>query len=403
MKILTNILAAAAFGLGMAMTACQSKDNGDLGHHHHHAEAKAHSHAEEKGHIHGEEADQSGNAGGAEGNGEIMLDPHMAEQFGVKASKAEAGEFRTVVAATGQIIDSPTSTAVATAPTSGIVKFAAGIHQGSKAAAGQTIATISADKMMGGDANAAAKANLEAAKRELDRVTPLHADGIVSTKDYNAAQQAYEVAKAAYSSAAASGKATSPRGGVITALQAQEGQYVNAGDPIATISSSATLTLRADLPEKNYGMLPQLTTANIQLPYSEEWMPLTSLGAKRITAPTTAASQRGYVPVYFDFNNDGSVIPGSFVKVKLLGEARQGVITVPITAVSEQQGAYFVYERLDEDCYRKIPIKTGASDGINIEVTNGLAGGENIVTEGMVAVRLAESSAVAPEGHSHNH
>ncbi|MCM1222372.1 MAG: efflux RND transporter periplasmic adaptor subunit [Lachnospiraceae bacterium] len=301
------------------------------------------------------------------------------------------------------MIDSPTTTAVVTAPTSGVLKFTGGMHQGSKAAAGQTIATISADKMMGGDANAAAKANLDAAKKELDRVTPLHADGIVSTKDYNAAMQAYEVAKAAYSSAAASGKATAPRSGVITALQAQEGQYVNAGDAIATISSSATLTLRAELPEKNYGMLAQLTSANIQAPYSEEWIPLSRLGAKRITAPTTAASQRGYVPVYFDFNNDGSIIPGSFVKVNLLGEAREGVITVPITAVSEQQGAYFVYERLDEDCYRKIPIKTGASDGIKIEVTEGLSGGENIVTEGMIAVRLAESSAVAPEGHSHGH
>ena len=122
-----------------------------------------------------------------------------------------------------------------------------------------------------------------------------------------------------------------------------------------------------------------------------------------MSAPASVSSQRGYVPVYFDFANDGSFIPGSYVNVKLLGQPRQDVLSVPVSAVSEQQGAHFIYERLDEDCYRKIPVKLGMSDGINVEILQGLKGGEDIVSEGMVAVRLAESSGVAPEGHSHNH
>lgn len=387
MKLTTFIMAASTCCLSLALAGCHAKDDGDLGHHHHGdktSEAEAHSEAKDS-------------------HGEITLDPHMAEQFGVKAAKVVPGEFRTVITVSGQIVDSPNSSAIVSAPTSGILKFNPGISQGAQVGAGSAIATISASQMSGGDPNAMAKVNLDAAKKELDRVTPLHADGIVSTKDYNAARQAYEQAKAAYSSSAASGRATAPKAGVITALQAQQGQYVNAGDPIATISSTTNLTLRADLPEKNYSMLPLLASANIQAPYADDWISLAALGAKRVSAPASVSSQRGYVPVYFDFANDGSFIPGSYVNVKLLGQPRQGVLSVPVSAVSEQQGAHFIYERLDEDCYRKIPVRLGMSDGINVEILQGLKGGEDIVSEGMVAVRLAESSGVAPEGHSHNH
>lgn len=381
MKLLSRLLCYSACCLSVALAGCQAKDDGGLGHHHHHNQAEA----------------------PADAHGEIALDPHMASQFGVEAATVTPGEFRSVVTVSGQIVDSPSSMSIVSAPNSGILHFVPGIAQGAKASAGMTIASISSAQMQGGDPNASSKVTLDAAKKELDRVTPLHADGIVSTKDYNAALQAYEQAKAAYSASAASGKAKATKSGVVTSLQAREGQFVNAGDPIATISSTTNLTLRADLPEKNYAMLPELTSANVLTPYSNQWLSLSSLGAKLVSAPASVSSQRGYVPVYFDFTNDGTFIPGSFVNVKLLGNPRQGVLSVPMSAISEQQGAYFVYEKIDDDCYRKIPVKLGMSDGIRVEIMQGLKGGENIVEEGMVAVRLAESSAVAPEGHSHNH
>lgn len=387
LNLLTSFLAvSAACCLTLPLASCNAKGHDAAGHHHNEQEEQAQAHDE-----------------GAHNHDEITLEPEMAEKFGVEASTAVPSDFRSVITVSGQIVDSPNSSAIVAAPTAGIVRFAPGVSQGSQASAGMTIATISAAQISGGDANAVAKATLDAAKKELDRVAPLHADGIVSTKDYNAALQAYQQAKAAYSAAAASGKATAPKSGVITSLMAQQGQYVNAGDPIATISSTTNLTLRADLPEKHYALMPQLTSANIQTPYAIDWISLESLGAKRVSGPTSVSAQRGYVPIYFDFANDGSFIPGSYVNVKLLGEPRKGVISVPVAAVSEQQGAYFVYERLDEDCYRKIPVKTGMSDGINVEIVQGLSGGENIVGQGMVAVRLAETSGVAPEGHSHNH
>ncbi|MCC8113930.1 MAG: efflux RND transporter periplasmic adaptor subunit [Bacteroidales bacterium] len=232
---------------------------------------------------------------------------------------------------------------------------------------------------------------------------PLYEERIVTAKTYAEAEQAYKQAKAAYSASAASGQAVSPIDGVITRMLVQEGEYVEAGTPIAVACSEEMLTLRADLPERFRSRLPQISSANVADPITGQVYSLDEMGAKRITSPKGIASQRGYVPLYFTFDNNGQLTHGSYLKVYLLGEPVAGAMSVPLSALSEQQGAYFVYRQIDDDCYEKLPVKIGANDGTNVEILSGLNGDEQIVVDGVVAVRLAESSRVAPEGHSHNH
>lgn len=344
-----------------------------------------------------------GAAEAVETDDDIVLEPEIAAQFGVVVDSVARGDFNQVYVVSGEIVDAPNSTSLVSAPISGIVRFAAGMAPGKEVGRGVAVATISSEGVAGGNANQAAKAALDGAKRELDRLTPLYKDGIVTARAYNEALQAYEQAKASYSAGAASGVAKTVGSGVITSLLAQNGQFVEAGSPIAVVSSNTSLTLRADMPQKYYQALPTISTANIELPYSGEVVALSSLDGKRVASSQAVSSSRGYMPVYFTLDNDGRVLPGSILKVSLIGAPIRDAITVPVTALSEQQGSYFVYEQLDEECYQKLPVTIGASDGKRVQVLSGLEGGEHIVTEGVVAVRLAETSAVAPEGHSHNH
>lgn len=372
--------------LAFAFAACGNKKYDDeLKHHHHHGMTEGAEEDAHEEHI----------------AGEIVLEPEMAEMLGVSTVEVEPGDFTDAIAVSGQIINTPLSFSVVSAPTSGIVNFAQGILQGKDIKQGAVVATISSKGMSGGDANQAALVALEAAKKELDRITPLHADGIVSTKDYNAALQAYEQARAAYSQGAASGRAVASASGVIAQLNVQQGQFVNAGEPIASISGTKRLSLRADIPERYFSKSASIADARVVSPYSDSSVLLSEVGGKR--EGEAIASQSGYMPIYFSFDNNGLFVPGSFVKVNLLSGKRTGVISLPLQAISEQQGAYFVYEQLDEECYRKIPVKIGANNGKRVEVLSGLSGGERIVSDGVTAVRLAETSAVAPEGHSHNH
>ena len=379
MKLNIILLQTAILALAAAVTASCKHDHQAPGHNHTEAETKA-------------------------APDEIVLHSSMAERFGVKTDTVAAGDFYEVIETSGKIETSAAGTSLVSAPVSGTVHFARNISQGCHVASGATVAVISPSKVAGGDPNRAAKAALDAAQKEVDRMRPLHQAGIVSTRDWNAALAALEQARASYSAGAASGRAVATTSGTVTALNASEGAYVNAGDPVATVASQENLVLRADVPERYFSRIPSVSSAKIKLPYSDTMLDLDALSGRRITEPSGAvATTPGYVPLYFSFRNDGSALAGGYVQVFLAGEPRHGVITLPVEAVSEQQGNLYVYQRVDDECYRKLAVTTGARDGKRVEITSGLTPGMTVVTSGTTAVRLAETSAVAPEGHSHNH
>lgn len=244
---------------------------------------------------------------------------------------------------------------------------------------------------------------MEAAKRELDRIAPLHQEGIVSTREYNAAQAAYDAARAAYSGQAASGTASATTSGAITSLLVSQGQYVDAGAPIATVSSNTRLTLQADLPEKYLNFLPLIDDANIRLSYSDTTIPLSSLNGKRITTSAAASSTLpGYIPVVFTFDNNGTAISGAMTEVYLKASIPGESVVLPLEAISEQQGRYFVYVKVDDHGYVKTPVEIAGRDGQDVIISSGLTPGDQVVTRGASIVRMAETSGVVPEGHHHH-
>ncbi len=391
-------------GAAALFAGCGPKEADEIGHHHHHHQHSEHDHGH--GHEHGHEGHDHAHAHESDEKSAdvIVLSPAVAERFGVKTDTAAMRSFGHVVKVSGQVLPSTEGSAVVSAPTSGIFTVSGGLNVGSSVGAGSVIGFVKADAVSGGDANRAAKAELDAAKAEWERVDRLYADRLVTLAQYNSAKAAYERAKAAYSVPAASGRAVSPISGVITSFDVQTGQYVGVGTPIATVAASGRLTLRADVPAKAYASVASADDARIVLPYSGATVMLSELGGKRVgVSDAVAAARGGYVPVSFSLRNDGSIIPGTAVEVYLLGHGSRTALTVPVGAVTEQQGSYFVFVRLDEDCYRKVPVTIGQSDGRDIEIVSGLSGGENVVVSGVTAVKLAQSSGNVPEGHSHSH
>ncbi|MDE6321025.1 MAG: efflux transporter periplasmic adaptor subunit, partial [Muribaculaceae bacterium] len=176
----------------------------------------------------------------------------------------------------------------------------------------------------------------------------------------------------------------------------------DAGQTIATIGNGSSLMLRADVPVSQTSFIHNISSANIILPGHDSDISIDEAGGKLIN-PSTAAASGGYIPVYFTLTNSGQLLPGTNVEVYLKGHMREDALVIPRDAVTEQQGTYFAYVQLDEDCYRKCPVKLGNSDGNNVEILSGLNPGDEVVTIGAIIVKLAESSGAVPEGHSHNH
>lgn len=357
------------------MSCGHSADQDGLGHHHHEHEA-------------------------GEMTTEISLQPETATKFGVATETIQPHPFSPALKVSGEITSSSSSQGTASARSAGVVTLARGIEVGASVRQGQSIASVSGKGMAGGDTNAQAKAAMDAARRELDRLEPLYKEGIVSARDYNAAVAAYDQARASYSGSASGSGVSAPVSGVITDLLVKTGQVVNAGDPIAVISQgNGQLTLRADVPARYRNVLASIAGANVVEPQSGT----TVTAGRMLSNAASSPAQGGYIPVTFTFDGQGAIPAGTFVDVYLLENAKNDALTVPLDAITEQNGEFYVYRQLDEDCYEKLLVTLGASDGEHVEVASGVDPGMTIVVKGATVVKLAESSAAVPEGHSHNH
>lgn len=334
----------------------------------------------------------------------IIIAPQQAEKLGVKTTEINPSDFQETILVDGVIDYSPTGLRIASARSGGIVSIAHNIFVGKRVNPGTVIASISGSGVEGGDAIAAARVRLEGAKRELDRITPLHADGIVSTRDYNAVLREYEAAKASTmsNSTRESGSVVlAPSAGIITAISASDGQAVAPGEAIAEIASDGDVMLRANLPLRYVSSLPAIYDADFRQAGSTDFQSVAEAGGKRISSNSRMA-QNGYVPVCFTLPA-GEYIPGTVCEVFLHTGVQPSVISVPIEALSEQQGQMYVFVQLDADGYEKRNVKIGKRSASAVEIVDGVAAGEKVVTSGTTFVRMAESAGIRPEGHSHNH
>lgn len=356
-------------------------------------------------HEHNAEANAQTADDGHDHSGDIIIDPDMAEKLGVRTEHIAERDFADVIHATGTLERPAGDVATAPSPVAGTVTLAPGITAGGRVERGAVIATIQTDAVSGGDTEAAARAESEAAERELTRIENLYADKLVTASEYNAAKAAAEKARAALSRGAAGRRVIAPLSGTVASIESPQGSYVAAGQAVATVVADGAMTLRVDVPSRHYRRLASVTDARFAVDGNTA-MTISAMGGKRITSGATA-SGAGYVSVYFSIPSSSGEIPaGSAADVWLLGQPRNRVVSVPLTALSEQQGKYFVFEAIHpkQGVYRKIPVTVGASDGVRAEITDGLGtGGRDIVTRGTTAVRLAEMQSVVPEGHSHSH
>ena len=174
------------------------------------------------------------------------------------------------------------------------------------------------------------------------------------------------------------------------------------GQPLATVTQNNRLFLRADVSERYYKYLNNITSANFRTPYDNHVYELDALNGRLLSYGKAAGSGSYYVPVTFSFDNKGDMIPGSFVEIYLLSKTMEDVIVLPEEALTEEQGLYFIYIQKCEESYKKQEVKLGASNGVEVQILEGLHAGDRVVVKGAYHVKLASASNALP-AHSHEH
>ena len=104
----------------------------------------------------------------------------------------------------------------------------------------------------------------------------------------------------------------------------------------------------------------------------------------------------------FKVTNDGRLLEGAFTEVYLKTGTKDNCLVLPKTALTEEQGEYFVYLQVTGESYSRKPVITGHNDGNNVEIIGGLDPGERVVTKGVMLLKAA-SMITGTVGHGHAH
>lgn len=385
MNIKTFMISIAASVAAILFTACSNNSH------------KEHDHEYEEAHDeHGHEHDAD----------EIQFTAAQAKAANLQVTPLQPSAFADVIEVNGRVLPAAGAETTITATMAGIVRFASGaLNEGTKVGAGQSLFVVNAKAMANGNPAAVAQSELTAARSAYERAEKLAKEKLISQRELEEARQRYQAASAITQSlgnAAQTRSIQSPIGGYIKNLQVKPGDYVAAGQALATVTQSQRVQLRADVPERYYTQLQHVRTANFRMAYNKErTYSLSELGGRLISRGKAATTDDFFVPIIFEFNNQGNIVAGSYAEVYLQGETRNGVLCVPNEAITEAQGLHFVYVQVEADAYRRQEVTLGTTDGRRTEILNGLKAGDKVVTRGATQVRLAANASVAPEGHSH--
>ncbi|MDR2774464.1 MAG: efflux RND transporter periplasmic adaptor subunit [Tannerella sp.] len=361
-----------------------------------------HSSSDEDGHDH--KTPDTAEGGHSD---EISFSRQQAEAVGLQIEEVTVGTFSQVIKTSGQILSAQGDEVSITATSNGIVSFAgSSVSDGAAIRAGEAIVVISAKNLLDGDPAAKTGIAYETALKEYQRAEELTKVQIISAKEFEQARLRYETAKTAYeaqASAITAGgvKVVSPVNGYIKNRLVNQGEYVSVGQPVATVSQNRRLQLRAEVSENYFKNLRNISSANFQTSYDNAVYKLSDLNGRLLSFGKASDRQSFYIPVTFEFDNIGDFVPGSFVSVYLLSKAQDDAISIPLSAVTEEQGLYFVYLQLDDEGYIKQEVTPGQSNGERVQILSGVKTGDKVVTKGVYQVKLAAVSSVMPEGHSH--
>ena len=243
-----------------------------------------------------------------------------------------------------------------------------------------------------------ARAVLEEATKNRERILQLRDQGIIAEAELEAAESNFQVASNRYETALDEARSrlailterqvelalasqqlkdtvlTAPFDGVVEQRRASPGEYLQTAAPILTLVRIDPVRLRADVSERDAPRVRPGQKVLLQL----EGSGLVRTGEVARLSPVISPQDRMLL-VEADFRNpDGILRPGSFAKANIVvDEARRGLF-VPSSAVVTFAGIQKIFTVKDGRAF-EIEVRTGLSRGEKIEITDGVQAGDTVV------------------------
>jgi len=170
----------------------------------------------------------------------------------------------------------------------------------------------------------------------------------------------------------------SPMAGVVDRMHIEYGDFMDTGNPVASILYMDRLKVEVGIPESDVAAVRKLNTFK---------MKFDALNGKSVTGTyhylykTTDSMARLYnLEIKVD-NPDLSILPDMFARVTIVKNQAPDGLAVPIYAlVTQDRKTGLFVENKGEVAFR--PVTTGFQDGWRILVAEGLTPGERVVVVG---------------------
>jgi cobalt-zinc-cadmium efflux system membrane fusion protein len=270
---------------------------------------------------------------------------------------------------------------------------------------GDRLLTLSSVEM------AKAQGELIVAERDWRRIRGLGRD-IVSERRYVeaevAAQQAYAKIQAfgmapeqaaAFVKTGDPAKATgafdlfAPQAGVVVKDEFLVGQFVEPGHVLLEIVDETLVGVEAKVTPEQLIKISAATTASIRINANE------SIEGKVIHFHHSVDPATRTIAIRIQVENTGDKLhPGQFVTAVIPVGENVSALAVPEAAVMLLEGKSVVF-KLEGDEFHPIPVTTGANRGGLIEISQGLADGDEIVIEQAFKLKSMIMKSGIGEGH----
>jgi len=204
-------------------------------------------------------------------------------------------------------------------------------------------------------------------------------------------------AQGKYDSAAAQLSYTeirSPIDGVVTDRPLYPGETPAPGTPLITIMDTSSVIAKAHIPQEQAAALKIGDPATILAPGE-----IKASGKVALISPALDPNSTT-VEVWIDaLNPDGSLRPGTSVRIEAVAQVLKGVIVIPASAVVKTPDGSNAVMVVRDGVANQVAVETGIREGEEVQIMKGLAEGETVITNGAYAlpdktkVKIAEAQA----------
>ena len=270
----------------------------------------------------------------------------------------------------------------------------AGIVRSLSFDSGQQVATGDLLVQLDDAADRADLASLVAAERlaelNFNRVQKLIKEKTVSQSSFDEARATLDSAAAqvAAKQANIAKKAIrAPFAGALGIRKVDVGQYLGPGSEIVTLQALEPMLADYSLPERYLSDLSpgQGVEISVQAYPQRVFKGVISAISPRIDMPTRSVQVRA------TFDNPEQVLrPGMFAQVRTVLPARSDVLTLPERAIAYNpygNAVFLIQEKDGNLSVESRPVKTGDVRAGRIEILQGLAEGDRVVTDGLNKLR----------------